>query len=78
MTVYESFVVGYSSSCGLRLLDISLKLVVDHQSPHQIQGEKMKIYPLQDKSILENELYGMTDISSWMLKPIAKKLILPS
>jgi hypothetical protein len=33
----------------------------------------MKIFPLQDVSILENKFFGMTGISSWLLMTIAKK-----
>ena len=66
--------MALSLGYGLGSLDVSLKLVDDHQFPPcQIQGEKMKKYQLQDVSILKNIFYGMTKISSCLLKLVAKK-----
>jgi len=66
----ETSVAGY----GLGSLDVTLKLVDDHHFPPcQIQGEMMEKTQLQDCSILWNKFKHMTEISSWMLMPIAKK-----
>jgi len=60
------------------LIDRNLKLeawfpIIDIILPCQVQGEKMQIFPLQDVSLLENEFFGMINISSWLLMTISKK-----
>jgi len=62
--------IGYGSYS----LDVDLELVDDHHFPPcQRQSDKMKRSRLQKISIFENKSYCMSEISSWLLKPIAKK-----
>jgi len=60
------------------LIDMTSKLeawllIIDIIPPCQRQGEKMRIFPPKDVSILENQFFSMTDIYSWFLMTIAKK-----
>lgn len=60
--------------CVSSSLDVALKPVDDHHFPPcQIHGEMMEKIQLQDCSILEKKSCCMSEISSWLLKPIAKK-----
>jgi hypothetical protein len=53
-------------------LEASLS-IIDIIPPCQRQGEKTKMFPLQDVLILDNEFFGMIDIPSWLLMTITKK-----